>query len=253
MHQAHDLCNQQSATTGVRTAAGRTLAIMTWLSVEEVRLAVLAASAPCARRNLPWKLETEMPCSISRRFCRSLPFINEGPGNAGIRVSFDVLPPGSRAQSPQCRVLLVVGMRRTPIRLNYSVDTSKHRGRCVEGNRRSISRIFVEADYSTGSDTDLVKPSNAPLSLAQLLSPCFAFLPRPSLYDPSLYDYHILGSSPYADEEREGSHSSEERVVTVHCGEGHRGTHRPVVCQVEGVSPANQERRTQTWFTSKGS
>ena len=73
---------------------------------------------------------------------------------------------------------------------------------------------------TTGSDTDLVKPSNAPLSLARLLSPCFAFPSWPSLYDPSLYENHILGSPPYADEGREGSHPSVERVVTVHCGGG---------------------------------
>lgn len=35
-------------------------------------------------------------------------------------------------------------------------------------------------------------------------------------------------------------------------GEEHRGTHRPVAYQVEGVSQANQKRRTQTWFTSRG-
>jgi hypothetical protein len=93
---------------------------------------------------------------------------------------------------------------------------------------------------TTSSDTDLFKPSNAPLSLAQLSSPYFAFPLRPSPYDPSLYDpplydpslydpslcdpslceYYILGSPPYADEEREGSHPSVERVVTVHCGRG---------------------------------
>jgi hypothetical protein len=56
MHQAHDLCSQQSATTRAHAAAGRTLTVKTttWLSVEEVRVAVLAASAPCARRDLLW-------------------------------------------------------------------------------------------------------------------------------------------------------------------------------------------------------
>jgi len=73
---------------------------------------------------------------------------------------------------------------------------------------------------TTSSDTDLFKPSNALLSLAQLSSPCFAFPLRPSLYDPSLYEYHILRCLPYAEEEGEGSHPSVERVVTVHCGRG---------------------------------
>jgi hypothetical protein len=73
---------------------------------------------------------------------------------------------------------------------------------------------------TTSSDTDLFKPSNALLSLAQLSSPCFAFPLRPSLYDPSLHEYHILRCLPYAEEEGEGSHPSVERVVTVHCGRG---------------------------------
>lgn len=160
-----------------------------------------------------------MSCFISRRFRHVFPLINERLGNVGIREPFDVFPPGqSRAEPTMSRPTRCRNAAHTPM-----PELLGGTLRTIEGDvskataGRSLEFLLR---LTIGSDTDLVKPSNVPLSLAQLLSPCFAFLPRRSLYHPSLYDYHILGSPPYADEEREGSHSSAERVVTVHCGGG---------------------------------
>lgn len=87
--------------------------------------------------------EIGMLCSISRRFHHVLPLINENPGNVRTRKPFDIFPPGSHAQSLQYRALLIVGMRRTPLCLDYLRDILNHRGRCIEGSRK----IIVEDDY----------------------------------------------------------------------------------------------------------
>lgn len=47
--------------------------------------------------------------------------------------------------------------------------------------------------------------------------------------------------------------SARKELSWSNVGEGHQGTHGPVVYQVGGVSQANQKRRMRTRFTSKGS
>lgn len=56
---------------------------------------------------------------------------------------------------------------------------------------------------------------------------------------PSLYDYHILGSPPYADEKEKDYIPVWKELSHSTVREEHRGIHRPLVYQVGGVPQAN--------------
>lgn len=135
-------------------------------------MAILAASAPCARRDLPWM-----------------------PKDRNVILHLTTLPsrtPSHQRKARECWDTRTI--RRIPIRQSRAEPTMSRPTRCRNAAHTTMPELLggdvskatagrsLESllTLTTSSDTDLVKPSNASLNLTQLLSPCFTSLSRPS-------------------------------------------------------------------------